>query len=89
MPLSKEQREKLAREYVERYYPAARREDVQRVMDMAVQGFKGGYSPSPNEWDEGGGIGTGQTFREYVIDRGELVTNLIKNFFLTYRISQI
>lgn len=78
MSLSKERREELAKIHVARYYPEASEEEVRTIISMTVAGFKGGYSPNPNEWDKEGGIGTGQTFEEFAIDRGNLLTRLAR-----------
>ena len=76
MPLSREQRIELAERYAPLYYPQTCTEDVSLIVERAVEGFKGGYSPLPEEWPLEDGIGRGQTFEEFTIHMGSVVTGI-------------
>lgn len=71
MSLSREQREKLTEQYMQKYFPTATPIQVDWVRNFAAVQFMGDYSTIPKENDHPRtAIRSGQTLEQFVIYHG-------------------
>ncbi len=75
MPLSHKEKERLAREHINRYYPESSKSAKAKILEHSVSNFNGNYSPIKKEQESPHGLGSGLSFEEFVIYIGWINTN--------------
>lgn len=75
MPLSESEKRSLAVQYIGDYFPDATPEQTEQAIEFAVFHFADDYSPIKTEQKDPKALGSGATFRQYVIYMARNATN--------------